>query len=468
MLLTISTTTKPATDLGYLLHKNPERVHRFGQSFGQATVFYPEATPERCTVCLLIDIDPVGLVRRGSGAAGEGSQLGQYVNDRPYVASSFLSVALGDVFGTAMTGRSKDRPALAATAIPLDVVIPVLPSRGGEALIRQLFEPLGYVVTAERLPLDDRFPTWGESRYFSVTLSAVVRLQELLSHLYVLIPVLDDDKHYWVGEDEIEKLLRRGGDWLPDHPAKEQIVRRYLKHRKSLARAAIERLTPVEIEADDAPASGKPAGREDLLEAQLSLNEQRIGKVVEAVSQSGAKSAVDLGCGEGKLLRELLRLRQLDRIVGVDVSLRALEFAEERLGLDRLAPTVRDKVRLLHGSLMYRDRRLQDFDVATVIEVVEHLDAPRLLAFERVVFESAKPATVILTTPNAEYNAKFPNLPAGQFRHPDHRFEWTRAEFQQWAGDVANRFGYDVRFDAVGSIDPVLGPPTQMAIFTVR
>jgi 3' terminal RNA ribose 2'-O-methyltransferase Hen1 len=468
MLLTISTTATPATDLGFLLHKNPARVHRFEQSFGRATVFYPEATAERCTVCLLVDVDPVGLVRRRSGPAGDRGQLGQYVNDRPYVASSFLSVALSDVFGTAMTGRSKDRPELAARPIPLEVKIPVLPSRGGASLICELFEPLGYMVTAARLPLDEKFPNWGESRYFSVTLRGTLRLQELLNHLYVLIPVLDDEKHYWVGDDEVEKLLRRGGDWLANHPAKEQIARRYLKHRKSLARAAMERLTPAEADADDMPVVGKPAGREDALEAPLSLNEQRIAKVVEAVLETGAKSIVDLGCGEGKLLRELLRQRELDRIVGVDVSLRVLEFAEERLELERLAPAIRDKVKLLHGSLMYRDRRLQGFDVATIIEVVEHLDAPRLLAFERVVFENARPATVILTTPNAEYNAKFPSLPAGQFRHPDHRFEWTRAEFEKWADEVAAHFGYEVRFAPVGPVDPALGPPTQMAVFRVR
>ncbi|MGH9344782.1 MAG: 3' terminal RNA ribose 2'-O-methyltransferase Hen1 [Terriglobia bacterium] len=468
MLLTISTTANPATDLGYLLHKNPARVHCFEQSFGQATVFYPEATPERCTVCLLVEVDPIDLVRRRTGPAGDGGALTQYVNDRPYVASSFLSVALADVFGTAMTGRSKDRPELASIAIPLEVRIPVLPSRGGETIIRELFEPLGYTVTAERLPLDEEFPNWGESRYFAVTLRGSLRLQDLLSHLYVLIPVLDDEKHYWVGDDEVEKLLRRGGGWLPNHPAKEQIARRYLKHRKSLARAALERLTPAEEDADDAPALGKPAGREDALETPLSLNAQRITGVVDTVLESGAKSVIDLGCGEGKLLRELIRQRQFERIVGIDVSLRALEYAEERLELDRLAPAIRDKVKLLHGSLMYRDRRIQGFDCATIIEVVEHMDAPRLQAFERVVFATARPAAVIVTTPNAEYNANFPSLPAGQFRHPDHRFEWTRAEFERWAGDIADRFGYGVRFAPIGRVDPALGPPTQMAIFRIQ
>lgn len=139
MLLSITSTLSPATDLGYLLFKNPARVHGFDLSFGKATVFYPEATAERCTVCLLLEVDPIGMVRRKSGPAGDGGIFGQYVNDRPYVASSFLSVAISEVFGTAMTGRSKDRPELAMTAMPLEAHIPVLPSRGGELLIRLLF-----------------------------------------------------------------------------------------------------------------------------------------------------------------------------------------------------------------------------------------------------------------------------------------------------------------------------------------
>jgi 3' terminal RNA ribose 2'-O-methyltransferase Hen1 len=470
MLLTITSTSSPATDLGYLLFKNPARVHAFELSFGKATVFYPEATPERCTVCLLLEVDPIGMVRRKSGPAGDGGVFGQYVNDRPYVASSFLSVAISEVFGTAMTGRSKDRPELAMTAIPLEVHIPVLPSRSGEPLIRQLFEPLGYSVKLARIPLDAEFREWGPSRYYSVTIKGNQRLQDLLSHINVLIPVLDDEKHYWVGDDEVDKLLRRGGDWLPTHPAKEQIAHRYLKHRRSLAQEAIERLatdTDGESGDDSAPVRIVP-GREEALEAKISLNSQRIVRVAEIVRDAGAKSVVDLGCGEGKLIRELVKQRQLDRIVGMDVSLRSLETARDRLRLEQLAPAFRDRIELIHGSLMYRDRRLQGFDLATVIEVIEHLDVARLRAFERVLFEQARPKTVLITTPNSEYNVKFETLPTGQFRHPDHRFEWTRDEFKTWAETMTDRFGYTVRFDGIGEVDAMLGAPTQMAIFETR
>jgi 3' terminal RNA ribose 2'-O-methyltransferase Hen1 len=467
MLLTITTRTAPATELGYLLHKNPRRIHHFDLSFGHATVFYPEADVDKCTVCLLVEVDPIAIVRRKSGPMGDGGVFTQYVNDRPYVASSFLSVALSEVFGTAMGGRSKERPQLAASKIPFEVRIPVLPSRGGDQLIRELFEPLGYVVATERIPLDTAFPEWGLSRYYSVVLNGTQRLQDLLSHVNVLIPVLDDEKHYWVGDDEVDKLLRRGGEWLPAHPERDQIARRYLKHRKSLAREAIERLT-ADMHSDESESGAETPrlpGREEALEIKLSLNAQRLAKVVEIVRSSAVKSVVDLGCGEGKLLRELIKERQLNRIVGMDVSIRSLEQASERLRLDQFAPAARDRISLMHGSLMYRDSRLHGFDLAAVVEVIEHLDSPRLRAFERVLFEKARPKTVVVTTPNSEYNVKFESLKPGQFRHPDHRFEWTRQEFQDWSNGIATRFGYTVKFDEIGVADTSLGSPTQLAVF---
>jgi len=466
MLLTISTTHVPATDLGYLLHKNPARAQTFDLSFGNAFVFYPEASAERCTVALAIDVDPVGLVRGRRGPEGDGGLLAQYVNDRPYVASSFLSVAIAEAFGTALGGRSKERPELAAAAIPLEARLAVVPSRSGEPLLRQLFEPLGYSVGVVAHTLDESIPEWGESRYYTVTLAATKRLADLLAHLYVLIPVLDGEKHYWVGDDEVEKLLRHGEGWLATHPAREHITQRYLKHQRSLVRDAIVRLvTEEEPEAEE----NVPAVRdseEGALERPLSLNEQRLATVLGALRASGATSVVDLGCGEGKLLRMLLDDRQFVRIAGMDVAYRTLETAADRLKLDRMAERQRERLTLLHGSLMYRDARLAGFDAAAVVEVIEHLDAPRLSAFERVVFEFARPGTVIITTPNAEYNVRWPTLPAGKFRHRDHRFEWTRAEFQAWATAVAARFGYEVRFGSVGPEDEEVGSPTQMGILT--
>jgi len=471
MLLTITTTHRPATDLGYLLHKHPGRAQRFALTFGTAHVVYPEASDERCTAALLLDVDPVALVRGRRGPEGDGGLLAQYVNDRPYVASSFLSVALSDVFRSAMAGSSSERAALAATSIPLEARLAVVPSRGGEGLLRRLFEPLGYAVEVQPHLLDETVPEWGTSRYFTVTLTAVTRLSALLTHLYVLVPVLDDEKHYWVGDDEVDKLLRHGEGWLAAHPERELITRRYLRHQRSLVRDAIGRLVTEEEGGEEETAEGTTAterrdAEEEAIERPLSLNVQRLATVLGALRASGAASVVDLGCGEARLLRLLLDDRQFARIVGMDVSWRTLEVAAERLKLDRLPPKQRERITLLHGSLLYRDERLAGFDAAAVVEVIEHLDPPRLAAFERVAFEHARPGTVVVTTPNAEYNVRWPTLPAGRFRHRDHRFEWTRMQFQEWAGRVAERFGYAVRFAPVGPVDEEVGSPTQLGIFT--
>jgi 3' terminal RNA ribose 2'-O-methyltransferase Hen1 len=462
MLLTITTTHQPSSDLGYLLHKHPDRFQSFELSFGKAHVFYPEVGEGRTTATLLLEVDPVGMVRGKS--RDQSFLLGHYVNDRPYVASSFMSVAISQVFGSAMSGRCKDRPELVTTAIPLLAKIDVLPVRGGESFLQRMFEPLGYTVESVRHVLDEKFAEWGESPYYSVTISGTKTLSELLTHLYVLIPVFDNEKHYFVGEDELEKLLAKGSGWLAEHPEKEQISRRYLRHRSSLYREALARLVeeePVE-EVDEAGAKNQ---REESLERPMSLNDQRHGVVLAALRASGARTILDLGCSEGKLLRQLLDDRQFERIVGLDVSVQSLQRAVQRLGYDRLPPKQKERIQLIHGSLIYRDQRIAGFDAAAVIEVIEHLDPPRLSAFERVLFEFARPKTVVLTTPNQEYNTMWETLPAGQFRHSDHRFEWTRHEFRAWANRVAEKHLYSVRFLPVGPEDAVVGSPTQMAVF---
>ena len=287
MLLTITTTHRPATDLGYLLHKRPDRVQTFPIPFGAAHVFYPEASDERCTAALLLDVDPVGLVRRGRGP--NSFALAEYVNDRPYVASSFLCVALVNVFKTAMAGTCKGHEELAAAAIALEADLPAVPARGGEPLVRRLFEPLGYDVGVTPIALDPSFPDWGDSRHVGLRLTARVRLADLLNHLYVLLPVLDDDKHYWVDQAEIEKLMRRGEGWLGAHPERDVIVRRYLKQQARLIHPALAQLDeaapPTEPDPDD------PA-REEELEEKVSLRDQRLGTVQSVLKATSSSSSV--------------------------------------------------------------------------------------------------------------------------------------------------------------------------------
>ncbi|MGW7302848.1 3' terminal RNA ribose 2'-O-methyltransferase Hen1 [Streptomyces sp. NPDC054829] len=476
MFLTISTTgtpERPATDLGYLLHKHPEKAQAFSTSYGRAHVLYPEASPDRCTAALLLEVDAVALVKRGKGKGRGGAPdaaLAQYVNDRPYAASSLLAVALSGVFSSAMRGVCTARPERAAEPLPLRIEVPALPARGGPELVRRLFEPLGWTVAVEQIALDERFPEWGASRYVRLLLESEERtLAEALRHLYVLLPVLDDAKHYWVAPDEVDKLLRAGEGWLADHPEQKLITTRYLSRRWSLARAAMERLELVRLaETDDSEVedidNAVEADSEE--EKPTPLAVQRREAILTALRAAGVTRVLDLGCGQGQLVQALLKDVSFTEIVGVDVSMRALTIASRRLKLDRMGERQASRVKLLQGSLAYTDKRLKGYDAAVLSEVIEHLDLPRLPALEYAVFGAARPRTVVVTTPNVEYNVRWESLPAGHVRHGDHRFEWTRAEFRAWADAVAERHGYGVEFVPVGPDDPEVGPPTQMAVFT--
>ncbi|WP_121258817.1 3' terminal RNA ribose 2'-O-methyltransferase Hen1 [Nocardioides ferulae] len=460
MLLTISTTHEPATDLGYLLHKHPDRVQEFDQSFGRAVVFYPEASEQRCTAALVLQVDPARLAR-SRGRRSPDFSLAQHVNDRSYAASSLLAVALADVFGTARSGRCRSRQELADAAIPLRIEVPVLPCRGGPDLARRVFAPLGWRVEAEPVPLDERFPEWGDSRYVRLTLSGEVRLADALNQLHVLLPVLDESKHYWQGTDEIDKLLRSGGDWLAGHPERELITRRYLGRGGGLASVALARLAELGGDLAEDPAEDSPEP------VRAPLRAQRREAVVALLSGLGATSVLDLGCGTGELLAALLARPEFARVTGVDVSARTLQAAERRIGLDRMGERQASRLTLFQGALTYRDERFAGYDAAVLMEVVEHVDPPRLEAVERVVFGEARPGAVVVTTPNREYNVRYPGLagsPNG-LRHPDHRFEWTRAEFAHWCARVGAQWGYTVEARGIGEPDDQVGAPTQLGVF---
>ncbi len=449
----------PASDFGFLLHKNPARPQAIEVTGGSAHVFYPEATNQRCTAAVLLEIDPIALVRSGRGKAAEGFTLGQYVNDRPYAASSLLAVAIGKLFRTAMNGRCDARPELAARPIPLDVHVPALPCSGGAELADRLFGPLGWTVDARPVPLDPEIPAWGSSRYVDLRLRGVLRLADALNHLYVMLPVLDDAKHYWVGSDEVDKLVRAGEGWLGAHPEKDLISHRYLAHRRYLADDALERL---------AEADGVELVEEASDEGSVSLAVERRTAVAGVLRELGARRIADLGCGEGALVGELLKDPMIGELIAADVSARALTAAERRLHYNDLPDRQRERLRFLQSSVTYADERLAGLDAVVLMEVIEHVDPPRLPALAHSVFHTAHPGAVIVTTPNSEYNIRYPALPAGRYRHPDHRFEWTRAEFQTWATGVANVHGYTVEFRAVGPDDPDVGSPTQLALFRLR
>jgi 3' terminal RNA ribose 2'-O-methyltransferase Hen1 len=470
MLLTLTTTHSPATDLGYLLGKHPQRAQSFDVGFGQAHVFYPEASAECCTAALFVEVDALALVRRRRGQAPPDAYA--YVNDRPFAASSFLAVALAQVFRSALSGRCKERPELAEAVWPWVIRLPVVNAPGDRSMVQRLFGPLGYDVSHIDAPLDTQFPDWGTGPYVDLTLTGQGRLQDVLAHLYVLIPVLDDAKHYWFGSDELEKLLKHGGGWLASHPERTWITRRYLK-RTRLVDDALARLMADDDAVDESvPLDGFDGSTTAMTtegtptDPPPSLHRQRLAAVVSELRAHGARRVLDLGCGEGQLLSALLADPAFTQIVGVDVSAHILARAARRLGLDRMSETERARVALWQSALTYRDRRLAGFDAAAVVEVIEHLDPTRLAAFERVLFAEARPRMVVLTTPNAEYNVLYPGLVDGRLRHADHRFEWTRAELADWAGGVAERHGYQLRLEGIGTADPAVGAPSQLAVWT--
>lgn len=464
MILTISTTHIPATDLGYLLHKHPDKFQSLDLSVGKAHVFYPESTVNRTTICLLLDIDPIDMVRGARNQHGNGFALGHYVNDRPYVASSFMSVALSKSFSSAMNGKCKDKPELVDIKFPFEVTISVIPApKGGDILIKKFFEPLGYTVELVKYPLDHQFPDWGDSKYYTLKLKHTITAKELLSHLYVLIPTLDNDKHYFVSENEIEKLLQKGDGWLRTHPEKEQITRRYLLNLNSLSRKALERLSDGESIAE---TPEEWLEKTETQKRKETLHDKRIKLVAEKITETGAEKILDLGCGEGKLIKQLIKQKQFSQITGMDVSYSELVKAKERLRFDEMPPKQKERISLFQGSLTYKDMRLEGFDVAAVVEVIEHLDLNRLRAFERVVFEFAKPRMIFLTTPNKEFNVMWNTLDTDSMRHDDHRFEWTRNEFKEWAARIAETYNYKVELLSIGDEIENIGAPSQMAIFT--
>jgi 3' terminal RNA ribose 2'-O-methyltransferase Hen1 len=464
MFLKITTTHQPATDLGWLLHKHPDKVQAFDIAGGQAYVFYPEVSETRCTAALLVDVDTVELVRT-MNIPNDRAMLGQYVNDRPYTASSFMTTAISKVYSSALNGQCKDRPELVDIPMPLEATLAVVRVGGkeGEDNIKRLFEPLGYDLDVKRHPLDPQFPAWGDSWYYTITLRNTLTIKDLLTHLYILTGVFDNEKHYSISKSEIEKLLSRGGEWLANHPQREFITRRYLRNIGNLSKMALSRFEDVE-DNSYTPTEKKEADTEGV---KVNLHQLRLEAACDILRQNGVKSVVDLGCGEGRLLKLLLKYAQFERILGIDVTIRELQRAKRNLNFEEMSPRMRERIDLAQGSVTYRDKRFEEFDAAALVEVIEHLDIERLSAMERVVFEFPKFKTIVITTPNAEYNVKYETMQEGTFRHNDHRFEWNRAEFENWGKTVANKYGYSVVYHPVGDIDEVVGAPSQMAVFNI-
>ncbi|MBR0149548.1 MAG: 3' terminal RNA ribose 2'-O-methyltransferase Hen1 [Lachnospiraceae bacterium] len=475
MLLTITYRGENTQDLGYLLYKNPARPQSVQLSMGRAYIFYPEVSDEETTVALLVSLDPLNLAKGKTGSLEKG--LFAYVNDRPYVASSFMTNAINRVFGTAMTGRCDSRPELAASELDLEAKIYMLPVRGNKNFLNEVFEPLGYEVKYETFCVDEEYPGWGECDCVNLMLHGKVRVADLLNQLYILIPVFDLQRHYFVNDTDVEAIVKHGENWLPSHPLAERIVRRYFKMARSLGREASERLGISVAIVDDGDASQDGNG------AFIPLDQARLEAVLDEILRCGAKTCIDLGCGEGKLIKLLLDSGKPETIAGADVVTGELKKAAERIGYERLPERQKQKVKLFQGSLMYPDERFKGYDCMSVIEVMEHIEPERLPMLEQVVFKWAAPKMVIFTTPDRRYNENY-GLYDGQMRHDDHRFEWDREEFEKWTGHICEKYGYTVTVKGidVNHNEPGDGEqerasfifttdgssPTQMAVFVKK
>lgn len=455
MILTITYEKQNASDLGYLLHKNPYRPQSVDISKGKAYIFYPEISDTSCTVSMVLDINSVNLVRKSKNS------IFDYVNDRPYTSSSFLSVAIAKVFSTALSGICQKRPELVDEEVPIQASLTMVPCKGGKKIIYDFFasEPLKYQVEVVEFLLDENHPHWGKGNYYNITIKKKTTIKEVLRHIYILVPSLDIDKHYFVSENEIDKLERYGEPWIQSHPFKEEIISRYMIKMKSLYNQAVKRL----LEDSDEKEEEKDIEK---LNTKLKLNKLRMNAVVEAILNTNTSKIIDLGCGEGKLIGKIINNNHINKITGVDISYSQLERAKKRLRLDELAPNRRDKVKLIQGSLTYIDERFQGYDLATLIEVIEHIDYDRLWMLEKNIFENARPKFVIVTTPNKEYNEYY-GMKESNLRHPDHRFEWSRNEFESWCLRITKEYRYDVTFKEIGETIDQIGAPTQMGVFAL-
>ena len=429
-------------------------------SYGKAYVFYPEVSDECTTMALLLDIDPIDLAR-GKLGSNEGG-LFDYVNDRPYTSTSFMSTAIARIFSSAMNGRCDKKQSLADTPLNLTAKLFSLKDGGYNELAKQLFEPLGYEVSIEQYLLDDKFQEWGNSPYINLTISNTIKLCDLLNHIYVLIPVFDKQKHYYIESSEINKLLTHGQGWLENHPYKEKIVNRYFSIKKDYAKTVLENFLSNESKEED--INSNEISEETT--KKTSLNNLRLQKVKDVVLSSGASSVIDLGCGEGKLTELLLKEPQIKKITACDVSISSLEKAAKRLHIDNMPSYKKDKLTLMQASLTYKDTRFEGFDCACIVEVIEHIDATRIPSFERIIFEFAAPKTVIITTPNKNYNVNYKTLCADKLRHNDHRFEWSKEEFENWANNICKKFSYTVELCGIGEEDEQQQTATQMGVFT--
>lgn len=464
MILIISAVGKDCQKLSYLLQKSPFVVGEFdvGASF-KTYVFFPEYSEERTTCAVMFDMNSIELVKSLKAHDRHATySLFDYINDRPYVSSSFTCSIISDVFRSALNGKCREYPDLPNQEFDLSARFYVS-MKTKDDLIKELFEPLGYELSysTERPPVDSMYEQFGESPYYDVTISRRETVKDLLSHLYILIPILDKMRHYGPSSDEVKKIMKIGDSWLKDHPSKKKIVGRYFGKKKELATSVLDRL---EDQIKDEQRIDENS--DDEKETRTPLAGQRRKAIIRTLREHNVKTVLDLGCSTGKLSFELIDTPGIVKVTGADISARAIEKAvlEKRIH-KKMTEDQKSRLDFVIASAIYRDLRFSAFDAIVLQEVIEHFDSWKLRVAEDVVFKYSGPRVVVVTTPNIEYNVLFENLENGKLRHRDHKFEFTRGQFKEWANRICKQFGYTVSFEDIGEFVENIGTQTQMAVF---
>lgn len=444
MLLTINCEGPDAMDLSWLLHKRPNRFQAFNLGYGKAFVFFTEYSQNSCTACLLLEIMPDALNDLCKSKDGEF----QYVNSRQYLSSSLLAGAIGKAYSSAIKGTCQDKPDLVGKKHGFKVRINNFSCRLNPIFIDRIFSPLGYQIEWRNIQINDEYCTGGFI-CGDLQLSIDATLQEILSHLYILLPVFDRQTHFWLDESQLQKFIRHCQGWLGRHPEKRLIINEYFGPVSELKYRLMKHFGVIRPLADK---SRTPT-----------FNQMRRSAISDVIAASGAKTIIDLGCGDGSFVFSLHGQNRYEKLAGMDASAQNIENARKKF--DSPFFHRRKSPEFFIGSITYRDKRISGYDAVILSEVIEHFEPERMDGVMRNILGEARPKLFVMTTPNKAYNQEFPFLEAGEFRHPDHRHEFGEDEFISFCEKYAAVFGYDLEISHVGVELSRIGSPTFMGIF---
>ena len=494
MYLTVKAAGPHAGMISHLLAKNPHNRYERNEKGARVRLIYSAFAEEKIEFTIFATPDPIDLVK----GSPHSYDITQYINDREFVVSSLFCSYIRPALGTALNGKPKaDYADWVEHVFPLEVTFGPVASNLPDAVIESLFTALGYEADIERGAAEYTFDLKSRSSVRNIRVSGQATLQQMLRQLFILMPVLDDYKHYYIGTEEIDKLQRYGEGWLQDHPQQELIIKRALRfapliadYRKlagdNVQKAAVNLLDTNTTDTDantlqqpgneqittgitasqqgEADTLSSSADVQETAVPPIRLNELRYQAIVDQVSSlPRRRSVVDFGAGEGKLSVRLAGIEGVEQVYAVEPSAYAGLRALERFGkLEREGQQI--VPRLVTGSLFYRDDQWAGQDVIILCEVIEHINEHRLPQVMATLLDEYHPETLIMTTPNREYNAVY-EMEEQEIRHTDHRFEWTRAEWADHCQDWVSGRPYEVSLHGIGDISEIHGQPTQMAVF---